>query len=93
MSKRVLVIDDDDDVRLLIRRTLETKGYEVEEISSGEGLEAAICAFPPDLILSDVLMPGVDGLSLCRRLQEDPQTRHIPVVLVSAKSFASDKRF
>jgi phosphoribosyl 1,2-cyclic phosphodiesterase/CheY-like chemotaxis protein len=92
MTKRVLVIDDDADMCALIRHTLELEGYEVEELPSAGELRAFIQRFQPDLILSDVMMPGVDGLSMCRSLQADPQTRALPVVLASSKSFTGDKR-
>lgn len=92
MAKRILIIDDDDDIRALMRVALAAQGYDIIELSSAQALDATIQSFRPHLILSDVMMPGVDGLSMCKRLQEDPETRDVPVVLVSAKSFTGDKR-
>lgn len=92
MARTVLVIDDDPVTRRVVRRILEREGYEAKEIASGEELEAALTRGLPDLIISDVLMPGYDGLAVCRRLRADPPTRGVPVVLISAKDFEGDKR-
>ena len=84
MSARILVVDDlDTNVRLLeAKLTLEY--YDV--LTCGDGMSAlAIAAeHQPDLILLDVMMPGMDGFETCRRLKADASTRHIPVVLVTA---------
>ena len=69
MGSTVLVIDDDPVMRRLVRRILEREGYEAEEISSAEELDAALAQRVPDLIVSDVLMPGYDGVAVCRRLR------------------------
>ena len=92
MAKRVLIIDDDAVTRVLMNRILEVEGYELREMESADGLEVMIQDFAPDAILCDILMPGQDGLSVCRALHSDPKTRSIQVILVSAKSFEADKR-
>src|SRR5260221_8654505 len=90
MPKHILVIDDSSDARLFIRRALKKAGYEVTEMSSAEDLDQQLCHLSPDLIVSDIMMPGEDGLSICKRLQANPASTP-PVILVSAKSFESDK--
>lgn len=92
VGKRVLVLDDSNVVRTLIRRALTEQGYEVRESASGENVERLIEEFKPDLVVSDIMMPGRNGIDLCRALQADPNTAEIPVILASAKSFDADKR-
>ena len=96
-GKRVLVIDDSDDFRLLVRQLLEPQGYIVDELASADGIVSTIHdsqqeGAAPDLILCDLLMPGHDGLAVCKSLHANPHTRSIPVVMVSAKDFDQDKK-
>lgn len=80
---RVLIVDDDPQLREFIRVNLEMEGYEVREAASaGEGL-AALDEGSPDLILLDVLMPGVDGWEMLRRVQERHGVESIPVIMYS----------
>ena len=82
----VLVVDDDEVNLRLLKVNLERRGYTVISTRSGaESLQAAH-ASPPDLILSDSLLPDMDGLQLCNRLVEDTRTRHIPIILMSSQS-------
>jgi two-component system cell cycle response regulator len=91
MSARVLVVDDLlPNVKLLEAR-LTAEYFDVITAFSGpEAIETAI-ANPPDIILLDVMMPGMDGFEVCRRLKGDPRTRHIPIVMVTALSDAEDR--
>jgi two-component system cell cycle response regulator len=91
MSARVLVVDDIDvNVRLLEAKLL-SEYYEVLAASNGpQALEIA-ARDSPDIVLLDVMMPGMDGLEVCRRLKADPATRYIPVVMVTALSDVSDR--
>lgn len=92
MSKTVLTVEDQPDIRRLIRMTLEFKGYQVVEASSGtEGLEAAR-RHRPDLILLDKMMPGMDGLTVSRTLAADPTLASIPRVMLSALGMAEDRK-
>src|SRR6267378_6655114 len=80
---RILVVDDDQRILDLLVELLEQEGYEVSAAKDGaEALELAL-SFGPDVVISDVVMPVVDGLELCRRLKEDSRTANIPVLLVS----------
>jgi CheY-like chemotaxis protein len=92
-AKRVLLIDDEDDIREVAQVSLEMVGnWEVITASSGaEGLARAV-AERPDAILLDVMMPDLDGPSTYGRLQANPTTRDIPVILLTAKVQASDQR-
>jgi CheY-like chemotaxis protein len=81
---RVLVIDDEGRDRDLVSAILQTAGYEVRHAESGpHGLEQVI-AEPPDVILLDVQMPGMDGYEVCRLLRRAPGTRKIPVIMITA---------
>jgi two-component system cell cycle response regulator len=81
---RVLVVDDDPDKRELLKVTLALEGYEVHTAINGREALSAIASFQPDLVVSDVMMPEVNGFELARRIREDPQTRYIPIILQSA---------
>ncbi|HEY0728381.1 MAG TPA: response regulator, partial [Pyrinomonadaceae bacterium] len=80
---RVLIVDDDQKILDLLVELLELEGYEVAAAADGaEGLELAH-SFDPNVVVSDVVMPVVGGLELCRKLKEDPRTAYIPVLLIS----------
>jgi excisionase family DNA binding protein len=81
----ILLVDDDDRVRELVRVNLEFEGYSVREAASAEEGLTAVEDAPPDLILLDVMMPGVDGWEMLRRVQERHGTGAIPVVMFSGK--------
>jgi len=83
-SFRVLIVDDDPDTVVFLGRLLAREGMKVEAEYDGAGALAHIAAAPPDLVLLDVLMPGVSGFDVCRRLKNDPLTALIPVVLVTS---------
>jgi two-component system sensor histidine kinase/response regulator len=81
---RILVAEDNDDNRRLLSIYLTREGYEVIEARDGvEALDKAHAEMP-DLVLSDVQMPGLDGYSLCWQLKQDPETERIPVILITA---------
>jgi two-component system cell cycle response regulator len=91
MTARILVVDDiEANVRLLQAR-LQAEYYEVLTASDGASALAVAACENPDLVLLDVMMPGMDGFEVCRRLKDDTNTRHIPVVLVTALDGRSDR--
>lgn len=83
MSKSVLVVDDEPEIRELLRVSLEAEGYEILE--AGDGLEAIrmVRHARPDLIILDIMMPYMDGLEVLRRLEADSDTAGLPVVFLS----------
>ena len=82
---RILVIDDDPSLVLIVERVLQTKGFEVLTAFNGlEGLQKAR-EEKPDLIILDIIMPRMDGYEVCRRLQNDPATAAIPVLMLTVK--------
>ena len=88
MPKRVLVVDDEDRIRSVVRGYLENDGYEVAEASDGEAAIRVEEDWHPDLVVLDVMMPGVDGLEVLRRLRTRSQ---VPVILLTARSEEVDK--
>jgi putative two-component system response regulator len=88
---RILVVDDNPDTMMLMSKLLETRGYEVVTVPNAALAEVEVHRQPPDLILSDVIMPGKSGYELCRALKEDASTRLIPFVLVTGLSDREDK--
>lgn len=91
MSKeKILVVEDEEDILELLTFNLEKEGYQVTGAGAGEeGLRAA-GRVQPDLIILDLMLPGADGLEVCRRLKNDHKTAHIPIVMLTAKSEESD---
>ncbi|HUQ30624.1 MAG TPA: diguanylate cyclase [Pyrinomonadaceae bacterium] len=80
----VLVVDDDPDKTELLKLALSLEGYEVHTATNGREALSAIESFQPDLIVSDIMMPEVNGYELARRIRENPRTRYIPIILQSA---------
>jgi two-component system cell cycle response regulator len=91
MSARILVVDDIEANVKLLEAKLAAEYYEVLTASDGPTALAIAAAESPDIILLDVMMPGMDGFAVCRRLKDDVATRHIPVVLVTALDGRSDR--
>jgi putative two-component system response regulator len=88
---RLLVVDDNPELTLVMRELLSSAGYEVVTVSDATAALTEIKNQLPDLILSDVIMPGLSGFDLCRRLKEDPSTRLIPFVLMTGLGDRGDK--
>ena len=90
-NKTILIIDDEEPIRELLKLTLQSAGFDsVLEASNGEDGLALATRYMPDLILLDLMLPGMDGLSVCRRLKSSPDTRMIPIIMLTAKSDESD---
>ncbi len=93
MSKRILIVDDEDHIREVAATTLELLGgWEVLTAGSGRQALARAIAEQPDAILLDVMMPDMDGATAFALLQAEPATRHIPVLLLTARVQPSDRR-
>ncbi len=91
MNAKILIIDDDRDILQFVRMNLELEGLIVTTAEGGQaGLDAAKSA-PPDLVLLDIMMPEMDGLTVLRRLRTSPPTMNVPVILLTAKALAEDR--
>ena len=82
----ILVVDDEEEIRRVMRLTLTIAGYEVREAEDGNKALESLQKNPPDLILLDVLMPGMDGFEVCRHVRADSETAHIPILILSART-------
>lgn len=91
MSARILVVDDIEANVKLLEAKLAAEYYDVLTANDGPTALAIAASESPDIILLDVMMPGMDGFAVCRRLKDDPATRHIPIVLVTALDGRSDR--
>ena len=80
---RVLLVDDDAALRMLLRTTFEVFDIDVDEAQDARAAERSVLEWPPDVVVLDVRMPGMDGLEFCRRLKGDPATERIAVVMLS----------
>jgi two-component system phosphate regulon response regulator PhoB len=89
-KSKILVIEDEEDILALIRYNLSREGFEVREALAGEEALKMIFLDQPDLILLDLMLPGMDGIELCRTLKHDAKIKHIPVIMVTAKGEEQD---
>jgi len=90
MSK-ILIVEDDPDIRELLRFNLEKAGYTLFLAEDGEKALTLARKHSPDIILLDLMLPGVDGLEVCRTLKKDPELQRIPVIMVTAKGEELDR--
>src|SRR5437763_5270316 len=88
MSERILVVDDDDQIAAIVRDGLTRTGYRVELATDGPAVLAAVCAHPFDLVVLDLLLPGMDGMEVCRRLHARGGP---PVIMLTARDAVTDK--
>ena len=87
---RILVVDDDPRLLHVVSMYLSIEGYDVLTAVDGEEELRLVAESPPDLVILDVMMPGMDGLEACRRIKRDPSTRSIPVLMFTALSREDD---
>ncbi|HEX5281173.1 MAG TPA: ATP-binding protein [Micropepsaceae bacterium] len=90
-GRKILLADDNRDMRNYVARLLSTHGYAVETVGDGESAVASAFSRRPDLIISDVMMPGLDGYSVLAKLRADPRTADIPIILISARAGEESK--
>ncbi|MCS7232734.1 MAG: response regulator transcription factor [Synergistetes bacterium] len=92
MTKRVVaVVDDEEDIAELISYNLVKEGFEVKAFSDGESFLSALDKFYPDIIILDILLPGVDGFEICRYLKSNYRFSSIPIIILSVKDSEVDK--
>jgi DNA-binding response OmpR family regulator len=85
MAKRILVVDDDENILNLERTILEQKGFDVTPASGGAEALGILAEGHFDLVLLDVMMPEVDGFTVCRKIKEDPRLKDVPVIFLTAR--------
>lgn len=87
----ILVADDDEDIVRFVEVNLRLEGFEVHTVADGEAALSAAHDVSPDLVLLDVMMPKIDGFEVCQRLRADNRTKHMSVIMLTAKSLSADK--
>lgn len=89
-KKRVFVVEDEEDILELVRHHLERQGYDVSSALSGEEGLQAITANPPDAVLLDIMLSGLDGIEVCRQLRGQAETKRMPIVMLTARGEEED---
>jgi two-component system, OmpR family, alkaline phosphatase synthesis response regulator PhoP len=92
-KKRILLVDDEEDIVSMLKMRLAAGGYEVIVASDGNDGYAKAKAERPDLMILDLMLPGMDGYQICRLLKFDQQYKNIPIVMLTAKSQKEDKEW
>jgi CheY-like chemotaxis protein len=92
MASHVLVVDDTEDIRRLVIARLELAGFATSEAADGSTALERAAAMSPDVILLDWVMPGLDGIEVCRRLKSDPATAAIPVYLLTGRTLPEEEQ-
>ena len=90
-NKKVLVVDDEEDIRDLVAYTLSRENYQVRTACDGEQALEEIAKEKPDLVVLDLMLPGIDGLEVCRRIKSQPENTDVCVIMLTAKSEESDQ--
>ena len=89
-NKTILIVEDEEDIQELVKYNLTQENYQVHCVGSGEsGLQEAKKLLP-DLLILDLMLPGMNGLEVCRQLKGDSNTKHIPIIMMTAKGEESD---
>ena len=86
MSKRVLVVEDDPAVSYMIAQILRVEGYESTTVAEGRGALSLLRSNPFDIVILDVMLPGMDGISILKSIREEPSLNGVPVLMLSAKT-------
>lgn len=87
---KILIVEDEEDIVELVQFNLEAEGFQVRSVDSGDKAVDAVQEFKPDLVLLDLMLPGLNGLDVCRALKADPDTKAIPVIMITAKGEETD---
>jgi two-component system phosphate regulon response regulator PhoB len=91
MNPRILIVEDEEALTLLLRYNLEAAGYEVDTAARGDEAALRLQEASPDLVILDWMLPGVSGIELCRRLRAQPDTRQLPIIMLTARGEESER--
>lgn len=89
-KKKILIVEDEESLLKLESILLTSRGYEVKGVADGRAALDALAAMKPDLVLLDIMLPEMDGFEVCRQIKGDEATRHIPVIMLTAKKSRED---
>ena len=91
MHPSILIVEDEEALALLLRYNLEAAGYQVETVARGDDAEVRLHESSPDLVILDWMLPGISGIELCRQLRARPQTRQLPIIMLTARGEESER--
>ena len=91
MNPRILIVEDEEALTMLLRYNLEAGGFEVETVARGDDADVRLKEGVPDLIILDWMLPGLSGIELCRRLRARPDTRQLPIIMLTARGEESER--
>jgi len=91
MNPRILIVEDEEALTLLLRYNLEAAGYDVETAARGDEADTRLKERVPDLVVLDWMLPGLSGIELCRRLRARPDTRQLPIIMLTARGEESER--
>src|SRR3981189_1108029 len=85
MKAHILIVEDEEALTLLLRYNLEAEGYEIETVPRGDEADLLLKERAPDLVILDWMLPGLSGIELCRRLRARPETKQLPIIMLTAR--------
>jgi len=91
MKPRILIVEDEQALNLLLRYNLESEGFDVDVVERGDDAETRIRENTPDLVILDWMLPGVSGIEICRRLRARPETKQLPVLMLTARGEEAER--
>src|SRR6202166_1222283 len=91
MSARILVVEDEEALTTLLRYNLDAEGYDVETVGRGDDADTRLKEHIPDLVVLDWMLPGLSGIELCRRLRTRPESRQLPIIMLTARGEESGR--
>jgi two-component system, OmpR family, alkaline phosphatase synthesis response regulator PhoP len=91
MKEKILIVEDDKDIVKMLEYNLKKDGFRVSSVRDGEDALDSANSEHPDLIILDLMLPGMDGLEVCKELKKENRTMHVPIIMLTAKSQESDK--
>ena len=91
MNARILVVEDEEALTTLLRYNLDAEGYDVETVARGDDADTRLKERVPDLVVLDWMLPGLSGIELCRRLRARPETKALPIIMLTARGEESER--
>jgi two-component system phosphate regulon response regulator PhoB len=91
MKPRILIVEDEEALNLLLRYNLESEGFSVDVVERGDEAETRVSENPPDLVVLDWMLPGVSGIEICRRLRARDETKNIPILMLTARGEETER--
>jgi two-component system, OmpR family, phosphate regulon response regulator PhoB len=91
MNPSILIVEDEEALALLLRYNLESAGYEIETVARGDDADMRLKERVPDLVILDWMLPGLSGIELCRRLRSRPESRQVPIIMLTARGEEAER--